>query len=373
MHDQVQIDSTKTIPLEEKKKPLSLAKILTFAISGIVIIFLGAGGLYLLSSESMSISAVQQSAQVIHNATPTPMPFYEMTIPALRSRTYSSKLSNLEQVSENINYTSYLASYDSEGFRVNGQLTVPRGDEPEGGWPAILFVHGYIPPSEYQTLSHYVDYVNYLARNGFVVFKIDLRGHADSEGEAGGGYFSSEYIVDVLNAKAALQESDFVNPDKIGFWGHSMAGNVISRAMAASPDTPAISIWAGAVYTYSDFQEFGIDDNSYRPPSEESPARKRRTQLFETYGQFDPNHAFWKQVPMTNYLDRIKGAIQLNHAVNDEVVNIGFSRNFNSILNKTSIPHELNEYSSGGHNITGSTFNDAMQNTVIFFKKYLNE
>lgn len=304
-------------------------------------------------------------------ASPTPFLFAEITIPYLRARSYESSLGSLEQVSSNSQYSSYLTSYDSEGFKVNGLLTKPMGDEPTEGWPAIVFVHGYIPPRNYQTLVNYASYVDYLASNGFVVFKIDLRGHGDSEGEPGGGYYSSDYIIDVLNARAALQTSDFVNKDAVGLWGHSMAGNVVARALAASPEIPAIVIWAGAVYTYSDFSEFSIEDNSYQPPPSDSPSRKKRAEMFEKYGQFDPNSSFWKQVPMTNYLDGIKGAISLNHAVDDNVVDINYSRNFNSLLNQTSIEHELNEYPSGGHNFTGTTFNQAIQNTVEFFGKHL--
>ena len=150
-----------------------------------------------------------------------------------------------------------------------------------------------------------------------------------------------------------------------------MAGNVVSRALASKPDIPAISIWSGAVYTYEDFSQFSIEDNSYRPPSQDSEVRRKRNELFEKYGQFDSDSDFWKQVPMTNYLSDIKGAIQLNHAVDDDVVDIRYSRNFNEILNKTEIVHELNEYSSGGHNISGSAFNQAMTDTVEFFKENL--
>lgn len=310
-------------------------------------------------------------------ASPTPFPFQEMTIPYLKSRSYESSLGTLEQVSSNAEYTSYLTSYDSEGFKVNGLLTIPKegpstlAQDDGKKYPAIIFVHGYIPPQNYQTLVNYASYVDYLAGNGFVVFKIDLRGHGNSEGDPGGGYYSSDYIVDTLNARAALRKSDFVNPSAIGLWGHSMAGNVVSRALAASPEIPAVVIWAGAVYTYSDFSEFSIEDNSYQPPPTDSPSRKKRNEMFEKYGQFNPNSSFWKQVPMTNYLDEIRGAISLNHAIDDSVVGIGYSRNFDSILNKTSIVHELNEYPTGGHNFTGAAFNSAMQNTVEFFGKYL--
>ncbi len=331
------------------------------------------GTFYFAVKNNNSLSKIASKANEVSGIlpTPTPFPFQEYTIPYLRLKNYESTLNDRKLAYEKGNYTVYLTSYTSDGLRINGLLTVPAGTKPVGGWPAIVFIHGYISPSQYQTLENYSAYVDYLSKNGFVVFKIDLRGHADSEGEAGGAYYSSDYITDVLNARSALQNSDFVDPGKIGLWGHSMAGNVVMRTLAANPSIPAVVIWAGAVYTYEDFQEFGIGDNSYRPPSELSESRKRRNKLFETYGQFNAKSEFWKLVPATNYLSDIKGAVSLNHAVDDTVVNIGYSRNLNSLLDKTSIEHELNEYPSGGHNISGVNFNQAMQNTVEFFKKYL--
>jgi len=302
---------------------------------------------------------------------PSPYPFQELTIPYLRQRVYKSRIGDLQKVSEHQNYKSYVTSYDSDGLRINGLLTMPQGERPASGWPAIVFVHGYIPPQNYQTTQNYVSYVDYIARNGFVVFKIDLRGHADSEGEAGGGYYSSDYIIDTLNASAALASSDFVNPDKIGLWGHSMAGNVVFRSFAAKPEIPAVVIWAGAVYTYTDFQAYSIEDGSYQPPPANSERARKRKELFDTYGQFDPQSEFWKQVVPTNYLSDLKGAIQINHAVNDNVVSIEYSRNLMRLLDATSVTHELQEYSSGGHNLTGGSFTQAMQKTVEFFKTHL--
>ena len=42
-----------------------------------------------------------------------------------------------------------------------------------------------------------------------------------------------------------------------------------------------------------------------------------------------------------------------------------------TLLDKTNVPHELFEYPSGGHNISGTSFSIAMERTVAFFKKYL--
>lgn len=297
--------------------------------------------------------------------------FRKLTIPYLREKEYQSKLGELEKYSENSNYTAYLTSYISDGLQINGLLTVPEGEKPAGGWPAIIFLHGYIPPAQYKTTQNYADYVDFLAKNGFVVFKIDLRGHGASEGEAGGAYYSSDYIIDTLNAYSALQSSDFVNSQAIGLWGHSMAGNVVLRSMTAKPEIPAAVIWAGAVYTYTDLAKFGIQDASYQAPPSSAPRTNKRQLLRQIHGDPSSESAFWQQVAASNYLNDLEGAIQLNHAANDEVVNIGYSRDLNTLLEKTSVPHELHEYPSGGHNITGANFVTAMQNTVNFFKKYL--
>jgi dipeptidyl aminopeptidase/acylaminoacyl peptidase len=303
--------------------------------------------------------------------TPTPVPFVEMTIPYLRSRSYKSELGDLSSYTSNESYTSYLTRYRSDGLKINALLTKPVGKVPKNGWPAIVFIHGYIPPSQYATTKRYGDYVDYLARNGFVVFKIDLRGHGESEGQAGGGYYGSDYVIDTLNAYAALSSTDFVNANEIGLWGHSMAGNIVLRSLAAKPDIPAAVIWAGAVYSYTDQQKYGIHDQSYRSPDFSSTTQSRRRDLFESVGSPSATNAFWSQVAPTNYLSDLKGAIQLDHAVDDDVVDIGYSRDLIALLDKTSVPHEFYEYPSGGHNISGTSFVSAMENTVAFFKRYL--
>ncbi len=340
--------------------------------SALIILLLLTSAFFLLKNKisfSTELPVISNSTTI--SPSPTPFSFQELTVPYLRNRSYESKMGEMQQIDEFAEYSGYLTSFTSDGLKVNGYLTVPKGDRPLEGWSAIVFVHGYIPPTLYKTTSNYSDYVDYLARNGFVVFKIDLRGHGSSEGEPGGAYYSSDYVIDTLSAYSALQSQEFVNPEKIGLWGHSMAGNVVSRSLAVKPTIPAVVIWAGAGYSYEDLRKYGLNDNSYRPPMDNSNRQRRRTELFNKYGQFSKESPFWQQVPMTNYLTDIKGAIQLDHAVNDDVVDISYSRDLNALLNKTSIPHQLNEYESGGHNISGASFNRAMQNTVEFFEKYL--
>lgn len=326
---------------------------------------------YFLNSRQVKNITQSVTGQLgMSSPTPSPDPFDSLTIPYLRDREYVSQLGELKKYQENSTHTSYLTSYDSDGYRVNGLLTIPKS---EGRHPAIVFVHGYIAPNVYKTTERYGDYVNYLARNGYVVFKIDLRGNGSSEGVPTGAYYSGDYVIDTLNAYAALTNADFVDPQKIGLWGHSMAGNVVFRAMIAKQTIPAVVVWAGAGYTYDDLRQYRIMDRSYRPPTSDNEAAKRRSRLRELHGEFDPNDEFWRKIVPTSYLDGVEGAIQLNHAVDDNVVSVEYSRNLVNKLQGTSIISELKEYPTGGHNLEGSTFSQAMKNTVDFFGRYLGE
>jgi len=337
----------------------------------IIITLLIIAGIVLLFKFSIYNPTITNMIQKTSTNILIPSSLEQITIPYLRKKEFKSSLGKLDQISQNSSYTSYLTSYNSDGLKINGLLTIPASEKPKEGFPAIVFIHGYIPPTEYKTLERYVDYVDYVARNGFVVFKIDLRGHGDSEGNPGGGYFGADYVTDTLNAYSALQNSDFVNPKAIGLWGHSMAGNIVMRSMAVKPTIPAAVIWAGAVYTYTDQREFGINDNSYRPPQIVDATRNSRQRIFDLVGSPSATSKFWQEMAPTTYLNDLKGAIQIHHAIDDTVVNIGYSRELNNLLDTTSVPHEFYTYESGGHNITGASFTTAMQRTVEFFKKYL--
>lgn len=306
--------------------------------------------------------------------------FADFDINYLKSLEIDSQKPVIEQeLSDGTNYKRYIASYISDGNKIYGLLTLPKAEAPEGGFSAIVFNHGYIPPDQYVTTEKYTPYVDYLARNGFVVFKIDLRGHGDSEGKSNGSYFSSDYTIDAINAFKSLQKLEYINKDKIGMWGHSMAGNLVLRAMEVEPEIAAGVIWGGAVYSYEDFATYRLSDRSYvRSPDAEERERERPenvnkeiSALRQNPEEIDFNNAFWKAVSLTQNINYLNSPIQLNHAINDEVVNIGYARDLAKVLDTNGKTYEMYEYSGGGHNIDSPYFEQAMVNTVTFFKKYL--
>jgi dipeptidyl aminopeptidase/acylaminoacyl peptidase len=301
----------------------------------------------------------------------------EITIKYLRDlEIKGSEITFEEELADRSNYHQHLVSYVSEGNKIYGLLTVPFTEPPEGGFKAIVFNHGYIPPADYRTTEHYTAYVDYLASSGFVVLKIDYRGHGESQGEPTGSYFSPGYTIDSIAALKSLQTMDVIDPQGIGMWGHSMAGNLVLRAMLIEPEIKAGVIWAGAVYSYDDFVNYGINDNTYRPtePSgtqEASSRRRRSREIFETYGRPDTKLDYWKAVSLTENIEFLNSPIQLHHAEDDSVVNIGYSINLAAVLQDNGKAYELVSYEGGGHNLISPYFNQAIQRTVEFFRDNL--
>ncbi len=301
----------------------------------------------------------------------------ELTIEYLRGLEITgSEITFEEQLPQTIYYQQHLVSYISEGNKIYGLLMIPVGEPPEDGYKAIVFNHGYIPPAAYRTTERYTAYVDYLARSGFVVFKIDFRGHGQSQGEPSGTYFSPGYTIDAIAALKSLQTLGIIDPQGIGLWGHSMAGNLVLRAMLIEPDFKAGVIWAGAVYSYDDFGMYGIDDNTFRrpatPETQETPDPRRRSrEILDTYGRPDTQNDYWRAVSLTENIEWLNSPLQLHHAEDDTVVNIGYSAGLSAALRESGKEYEFYAYPGGGHNLVSPYFDQAMLRTVEFFRDNL--
>ena len=320
------------------------------------------------------------TSSITPSPTPTEIVFeigQELTIKYLREMEISgSEIIFHERLSPGYSYVRHLVSYTSEGNQIFGLLTIPFAEPPEGGFKAIVFNHGYIPPDIYQTEERYLAYVDYLARNGFVVLKIDYRGHGNSEGNPSGSYFSPGYTIDAITALKSLQTLDYIDPEGIGMWGHSMAGNLVLRAMLVEPEIKAGVIWAGAVYSYEDFLTYGINDHTYRPPAipgdlEKDEHLRGTRPIFEINGWPDPESAYWQAVSLTENIEYLTSPIQLHHSEDDPVVNINYSHGLAGALLDNGKNYEFFTYDEGGHNIISPWFDQAMLRTVKFFEDNL--
>jgi len=306
-------------------------------------------------------------------ATSSPTPtLHPMNVLALRQTPYPGSEIVIEDTLERgANYSRYYASYQSEGLKIYGLLTVPDGEAPPTGWPAIVFNHGYIPPDVYRTTERYIAYVDSLARSGYIVFRIDYRGHDNSEGEARGAYGDPGYTADVLNAVAALQGFPQADPGRIGMWGHSLGGYLTLRAMVIDPEIKAGVIWAGVVGSYPDLLYRWRRPGSAPPsPPIPSSARRWRNDWLERYGAPDENPDFWNGVSSNSYLAEISGPVQLHHGTADESVPLEFSETLYNQLEQAGKTSEYYVYEGDDHNLSQS-FGVAMARTIDFFDQYL--
>lgn len=314
-------------------------------------------------------STLEPTATFTPAPTATPVP-HPMSIIALRNQEYpGSEITVVKELDRGINYRRYYVYYLSEGLKIYALLTIPNGEKPEEGFPAIVFNHGYIPPDVYKTTERYIAYVDQLARAGYVVFRIDYRGHDQSEGEATGAYGDPGYQVDVMNALASLKQHPDVNPEKIGMWGHSMGGYLTLRAMVISNDVKAGVIWAGVVASYSDLLYNWRRTGAFTP-SPSSTGRGWRSAWIEQYGTPEQNPAFWNSISATSYLTDLSGPLELHHGTADEDVPVEFSIRLAELGRQSGQIVNLYTYEGDNHNIS-NYFTQAMNQTIAFFDIYL--
>jgi uncharacterized protein len=340
----------------------------------LVLVFAIIGGiLFVRNSGSDFIEPVQQALTTENdNEGGLIEQLHPLTIESLRKGDYPGSEITIEQtLSPGSNYQRYITSYRSEGLKIYALLTVPNGTTPEGGWPVIIFNHGYIPPAQYRTTERYLAYTDAFSRNGYIVFRSDYRGHGNSEGTASGGYGSNDYTIDILNAVASIKKYPAANPEKIGMWGHSMGGHITLRNMVVNKDVKAGVIWAGVVASYSDLvNNWRRRNPDSTPQPSPSGARRWRQLLQELYGTPEQNAPFWNSISSNSYLSDISGPLQLHHGTADTSVPVQFSQTLEEQMKAANKEVELYIYQGDDHNLSNS-FSVAMQRSVEFFDRYL--
>ncbi len=189
------------------------------------------------------------------------------------------------------NASRSLATYESEGHSIYARVDVPFAEQPDEGYPVMIFAHGWVgaenapnwhfgctTESSYGDI--YGDVINAWADAGFVVLVPGYRGHgtvngvpADGHGDMlawdNGAYLMpSFYAVDVMSLMAAsLRPGAFeipteegglrhvqVDPSRMFINGHSQGGDVALTVLAAvgegaesGLELAGASIWAGNI------------------------------------------------------------------------------------------------------------------------------
>lgn len=291
----------------------------------------------------------------------------------MRVRSYpGSEIVIEDALSSEKTYDRFIASYKSDGLKIYALLLIPNGAKPEDGWPVVVLNHGYIIPKKYTPDGNYIAYADAFAKNGYLVFKPNYRGHGKSDGMPTSTYFSPDYIIDNLNAIASIKKYSGVDPKRIGVWGHSMGGNITLKDIVINrTDIKAASIWAGVVAPISEIAGNWQNRVSYKPDPLDLELRKKNSEaLSKVYGQPSEDSAFWKSVDPVSFLTDISVPLQIQVGLADNQVPPDFSKGLYENLKSFKKNVEYWEYPGNNHDINQS-FDKAMARTIDFFDRYL--
>jgi len=319
------------------------------------------------------ISAPELVATPVSSVLPAATDSSPLAITAMRSKTYpGSDLVMESTLPAGQSYNRYIVSYQSDGLKLFGLLTVPMGARPAGGWPVILLNHGYIPPAEYSTDQSYARIVAPLAAAGYIVFKPDYRGHGSSPGIPAQVYVSPDYVTDSLNALASIKNYPEANPAKIGVWGHSMGGNITLHELVINHDFKAAVIMAGVVGSWSGILDWWSARVATGVLTTQNDLQTNQLvlQMVSLNGTPQSNPGFWNAIDPTTFISDIETPLQIQVGSADMVVPPNFSDELNAALENSGKNVTFHSYPGADHNLSPDT-TTAMAEAVAFLNQYL--
>ena len=296
-----------------------------------------------------------------------------LAITVMRAKAYpGSDIVIKSTLSAGLDYNRYIVSYQSDGLKLFGLLTIPTGVKPAGGWPVILLNHGYIPPTEYSTDQSYAEIVAPLAAAGYIVFKPDYRGHGHSPGIPYQSYVSPDYVTDSLNALASIKKYKDANPNEIGVWGHSMGGNITLHELVITHDFKAAVIMAGVVGSYSDILDWWKTRvaTGVLTTQNDMQTDQLLLQMVNLHGTPQANPSFWNAIDPTYFISDIGTSVQIQVGNADVEVPPSFSQGLTAQLQNAGKSVTYHLYPGADHNLSPDTA-AAMAEAVSFFNQYL--
>lgn len=269
------------------------------------------------------------------------------------------------------NYDRYIVSFASNGLKQFAYMTVPQRLESNEDFPVVIVVHGYQVPDLYTPDGNYILQMDAFAKNGYIVFKPDLRGHGKSQGLAESAYFTDGYTIDVLNAISSIKKYPDVNPEKIGIWAHSMGANIGLRASEISDDVKVLNLVSGVVGDYNDILRNWTDKVTYIPDRQDLELRFKGSQeLISKFGQPIDNPFFWRILDPYYNVNLINCPVLIQVGLSDNQVPVEFSEKLHDRLIKNGKDSEIIKYPEANHDLD-THFVDAMNLSISFFDSKL--
>jgi hypothetical protein len=283
---------------------------------------------FLFGSQYPKVLGRQTSRQVLPVRPPDPHPdepLRKYSIQNLQSYPFQVSEINLDRVLEkNASFTSYVFSYRTLGKKMTGQINIPT-ESTDKPFPVIVMVRGYVDPEQYKTGEGTRYVAAEFARAGYVTVAPDFLGFGGSDPSGPGWEERFEKPVNVIELIKSLRlhsQLEFkkqffpINPQKMGIWAHSNGGQITLSTLEALGEPIPATLWAPvtapfpySVLYYSDEMDDG--------------GRGMRSAVAGFESLYNVQEYSW-----TQYMNRLRGPIQLHQGTADDAVPLKWSDEF---------------------------------------------
>ena len=282
-------------------------------------------------------------------------------------------------------FDAQLVSYRSSGLAVYAMVAVPKNTPAGAELPLLIANHGFHPDppaygitaegEDHRPGDYYRPVPELYASEGFVVVMPDYRGHNISEGGdyARGFLASAYYTQDVLALLAAVETLELADPENVFAWGHSLGGEVTLRALLASGEIKAASLWAptgGSIweqaYYYSRRQSQPDEPDSHLLAKAEVDAL--REDLGNLQGAFE-----WQSIDPLRHLHYLQTPLLIHHATGDLSTPYLWSARLAGELYRQGKNYRFHSYDSAEHFFTGETRAQAVKRDIAFFRQRITK
>lgn len=275
--------------------------------------------------------------------------------------------SNANSFSQMFYYTTPKKPNSNMLENVSGLLNAPTKP---GTYPVIVMLRGFVPEDKYTPGIGTEPVAKMLADNGFITLAPDFLGFGKSASGSADSFenrfqtytttLSLLSSLQTLNSGLAASYSGTLTADlkHIGIWAHSNGGHVALSSLAISGGTYPTVLWA-PVSTSFPYSILYYTDES----DDQGKILRKVLAQFETIYNtdvFDP----------TKYYQWIKAPLDIEQGTSDREVPYWWTNDLTKTLTKNGLSVSENLHPGADHNmLPTSTWNNAVSNTISFFKK----
>ena len=278
-------------------------------------------------------------------------PLLKYSFERLRQRSYQSSEITLEGADK--------FEFLSDGKRVSGQINIPQGKQPGGGWPVIMMLRGYVDKEVYETGIGTRKVAAVLAKNGFMTLAADFLGYGGSDPESEDILEARfEKLVTALDLLASVCSLPQADCQKVGLWGHSNGGYIALSVLAISGREIPTTLWAPVSKPFPYDILYYSDDLSDR-------GKLLRAAVAEFERSFNAD-----DYSVQSYYKWIKAPVQIHQGTADEAVPKGWSDALVNDLKPDVTDITYHVYSGADHNLEPN-WNTVVQRDVAWFRKHL--